>query len=323
MISNPPELAVVLMVDQQRARGALALQSILAQSMIAEMEVLLFDRAHAERGPLPGADHPQVRLFDLPRSIGFGAARAQAVELACAPLVAFVEEHVTAFPGWAEAVCQAHQGPWVGVGPEVHFANPGQGDSDLVDLRCQGPWSPPAKEGETPLIRGQNSSFRRDVLLRYREQLPLLLNSDRLLIKKLMRDGYRCYMAPAAKVAHASESRLRTFCRGGYLGGVLHIASQAQYFQWTTARRLAYMGAALLLPVLGPSRIIAAATRRHPALLGKMLRNLPSLVLIDVYSAAGFWRGLSQGVGDSAEAFLEYELNQYRGIAGITEAGEP
>ena len=60
-----PRMTVLLMVDQQRERGAHCLQSILAQSNIDEIEILLYDNAAETNGPLAGSEHPSVRVLAI------------------------------------------------------------------------------------------------------------------------------------------------------------------------------------------------------------------------------------------------------------------
>ena len=167
-MSDGPAVSVIVMVDGQRERGARCLQSILSQSIIDEMEVLLLDFAPPDTPPMRGSEHPSVRVVRMGDTIEFGGARALGVQMARAPIVAFLEEHVIARPGWAEALVRAHRGGWAGVGPEVHNPMPGYGISDAIFVVGYGTWAPPLAPGETELIPSQNSSFRRDVLLSVR-----------------------------------------------------------------------------------------------------------------------------------------------------------
>src|SRR5688572_8422869 len=88
-----PRMSVVLLVGGQRARGARALRSVIEQSPVDALEVLLLDLGWRDHAPLDGSDHPGVRVLRLDPGIGFGAARARAILEARAPIVAFLEEH--------------------------------------------------------------------------------------------------------------------------------------------------------------------------------------------------------------------------------------
>jgi hypothetical protein len=119
-----PDLSVILVLGARRDRAAGALWSLLVQSVVERMEILLFDLAPGEPPPLPGSEHPAVRLSRLPPETLFSTAKAHGIRSAAAPVVAFVEEHCRVHPGWAAALLAAHEGPWAAVGAEVHNGNP-------------------------------------------------------------------------------------------------------------------------------------------------------------------------------------------------------
>ena len=129
-------MTVILMVDRRRERGARALRSLLEQSCIGQLEVLLIDLAGRQAKPLAGSDHPAVRRVFLPHGTGYGDAKARGVALARAPIVTFFEEHCVAAAGWAEAILKAQDGPFAGVGGEAHDATAGLGMTEFVALMC-------------------------------------------------------------------------------------------------------------------------------------------------------------------------------------------
>ncbi|MGH9361855.1 MAG: glycosyltransferase family 2 protein, partial [Thermoanaerobaculia bacterium] len=134
-------MSVVLLVDQQRERGARCLSSVLAQSIVDRLEVLLLDLGGAAAGPLPGSEHPRVCVLRLPPTMSFGALQAEGVLRARAPIVAFLEEHCVALPGWAEALVLAHEGPAAAVGGERHNPTPWRSLAQFIHLLDHGPWS--------------------------------------------------------------------------------------------------------------------------------------------------------------------------------------
>ncbi len=60
--SDAPALSVILVIGGQRERERRALQSLLGQSAIDRMEILLYDLGPVDCPPIPGSDHPRVRL---------------------------------------------------------------------------------------------------------------------------------------------------------------------------------------------------------------------------------------------------------------------
>ena len=74
--SEVPALSVILVIGGQREREARALQSLLEQSAIDRMEILLYDLGPVDCPPIPGSDHPRVRLTrQTPGRFARGRAR--------------------------------------------------------------------------------------------------------------------------------------------------------------------------------------------------------------------------------------------------------
>ena len=307
-----PRISAIVMTDRQRQRGEKCLRSILGQSVIKDMEVLLLDFAPATVRRLPSSHHPAVRLVRLNHAIGFGCARALAVRMARAPIVAFFEEHVAARPGWAKAILRAHAGGWAGVGPEVHNLTSGQGLSDLIFLAGYGDWAPPLAAGESRLIPGQNSTFKRDVLLRYGPELDRLLEADTLLQWRMCADGYRLYHAPEAKIEHASEGSLRTLMFGYYLV-MRHFAPlRAELYHWPPLKRALRLILAPLGPFYRSARLLWGLASRRSSFFWKALAGIWAIIGAHLGGAAGEAVGLLAGVPVHDRRFLIYEMNADR-----------
>ena len=307
-----PRLSVIVMVDKERRRAEVCLQSILGQSRIDDMEVLLLDFAPASVPPLTASFHPAVRLVKLDYSIGLGRARGLAVRMARAPVVAFLEEHVLVRPGWAEAMLRAHTGGWAGVGPEVYNPTPGLGVSDLIYLTGFGDWVPPLAPGESRLIPGQNSAFKREVLLAYDSELDRLLEADIFLQWRMRADGYRLYHAPDAQIEHSSEGSLRTLILGYYLVMRNFAPFRAEFYHWSPLRR----ALRLLLTPLGPfyrsARLLWGLALRRSPYFWKAVMGVWAVFGAHLGGAAGEAVGLLAGVPVNDRRFLIYEMNAER-----------
>jgi hypothetical protein len=334
----PPELTVVLVVGERRERAAAALASVLAQDGAA-IEVVVCDCApHAP--PLPsgvagtsglsavsvgfadpgagggaeaaGAGHPAVRRVALPPGTTYAAAKALGVRLAAAPVVAFLEEHCRVYAGWAAALVAAHRGPWAGVGAEVHNANPGVARSRTVALMNYHPWLAPAPRREHDMLPGHNSSFKRGVLLAYGDRLEALLRAEIALHTRLVRDGHRLLLEPAARFEHLNDSRLASVLHSCFLFHRCYGPSRAEALGWSARRRAAYVAATPLVPLYFLARLLLVLARRRPRLLPAALGGAPFMLLVQAASAAGQAAGLLRGLGDAELRFTRYELNAYR-----------
>ena len=114
-----------------------------------------------------------IRALNYPRRAGIVAARA--------PIVALTEDHCFPAPDWAEALLRAHQGLWAAVGPAVALANPQRYRAWTNYLLQYGPWVQPTKGGEISDLPGHNSSYKRELLLEYGDELSHLLVADTVL----------------------------------------------------------------------------------------------------------------------------------------------
>ena len=312
MTDERPALSVVVLVDRQRARGAKALASVLEQDLIQQIEILLLDLASRDAPSLPGADHPSVRVIPHPRGGSFGCARAEGVRLARAPIVAFVEEHCVVFPGWARALVSAFQGPYVGVGGEVHNGSPGQGISDAVALMTYPQWLPPARRSESMLLAGNNSAYRRDVLLAYGRRLPALLGTELLLQWQLHRDGHRVLVDPAVKFAHTNETALRENCAVTFYWNRVCAPRRARLFRWSPVRAAVYVWLAPLIPWIRLGKLFIYFAGERPRYLRDVVRYAPVILGVQAAAVAGQTVGLLAGAGDAEVRFIEYELNANR-----------
>ena len=309
-ITNPSEtvLSVVLVVGEKRRNAVYALQSILQQSLINRIEVLVVDCGDADITPLPGSDHPSVRVLHVLQQVSFGEARAQAVQQARSPIVAFLEEHCTAFPGWAEALVSAHAGPWAGVGGEVYNATAGKGISDAIYLMGYIHWTPPAKRGEDPLLASHNSSYKRKVLLSYGDSLPILLISEPVLQWKMCADGHRLFVEPEVKFMHINESKLSSL-RGYFWWNCCFGYTRSKVFGWSKLKRTAYCVYSPVAPWLRVARMFVYIMRNKSERLWAFLCNMPLILAIQYYCTLGQVIGIIFGPGEAETHFTEHELN--------------
>jgi GT2 family glycosyltransferase len=308
----PPDLSVILVVGERRDRAVVALASVLSQEAVDRLEVLLLDLAPGEPPPVPGSAHPAVRTVRLPPDTLFSAAKALGVARASAPAVAVLEEHCWAYPGWAAALIEAHRGPWAAVGAEVHNGNPSTPLSRTIAIINYYPWMAPARRAEHAMLPGHNSSFKRDVLLAYGNELGELLRAEIVLHVRLHRDGHRLLLEPAAKFAHVNESTLRSAGLGRFLWNRCYGPMRARTFGWPLARRAFYVLATPLVPVYSLVLLVSRLSRLRPDLVRPALAAAPQILALQLVSALGLALGLLFGIGNAEARFSLYEMNEYR-----------
>src|SRR5689334_11511163 len=111
MPSNP-ELTAAIVVGNNRARAQVSLDSLYAQSAADRLEIVVIDLGPLEVSPLETSTRVKTQYVRLGPGKSWGHGRAQAVRLATTSIVAFIEDHATADPRWADAVARAFHGQW-------------------------------------------------------------------------------------------------------------------------------------------------------------------------------------------------------------------
>jgi hypothetical protein len=309
-----PDLTAVVLVQYQRERCARALNALLAQSLIDRMEILLLDFATRDRPPVSGSEHPAVRIIPVESTLGYGGALTVAVDEARAPLVAFVEEHVIVLDGWAQALVDAHKKPCAAVCGEVRPGDLGRPLAERIEMVSRHQWSPPARRGESDVLRWQNVCYKRASLMRYRDKLPLYLGSEAILFRQLRNDGERLLIEPAARLIHDHELSWKGFLRGSFHSARLSAASSVEAREVGIVGRLTQTARHLLGAARWPL-ILWRRTRSLPhsdQWLPIFYRNLPAVFQYYSVHAVGGFLGVLIGKADSDREFLFYELNEGR-----------
>lgn len=302
----------MVVVGELRERAADCLASLLDQNLGERLEVLLVDVAGAGAPPVRGSDAPQVRVLVRPPATTFAQARAVAVRTARGAVVAFLEEHSLALPGYGEALLRAHAGPFAGVGPAVVNANPGVGRSDIAGLLAYGHFHPGCARGEVEFLPGHNSSFKRAALLDLGGDLEFLLRADLVLHGRLRRLGHRLLLEPAALLAHRNEVTLALRVRGIFFWYRTYAVVRAAEGRWSAARRACYVAATPVLPLYFLTHFARFVARERRDQLALLLRQVPYTLAAMLAGAAGQALGLVLGPGDSEARFSRFELTAPR-----------
>jgi hypothetical protein len=300
-----PDLAAILIAGELRERAGRSLRRLLAQTIIDRMEILVADLC-PEAGPLSGADHPPVRSLALPRDAYYCQAQSAALHAARAPIVAFIEDHSYASPGWAEAVLDAFA--WDRVAAVNYTFTPAASGylSRSILMAEYGYWMTPHPGGAVRFASSTNIAYRRELLLKY---LPdeAAFEAEFLLHRALEADGRRIVVAPGALVAHESWSRLGDACLANGANKRALGARRAALGNWSVPRKTLMALAMAAMPAFGILRL-ARSLRHRPALWGTFLAGLPIVASIYTYSAVSEAMGYLFGPGRSREEFRAREL---------------
>lgn len=314
MTSTPPLLTVVLVIGDEGTRRGLerTMHSLRCQCIIDRMEVLVMDCSAPGSAPLAGGDHPSVRTIRLPREhTTLAQARAQGVRQARAPIVGFLDEHSFAMAGWAEALVEAHRGPWAGVGGEIYNSASGRGLADPIYLMGHGAWMPPVPSGEAELLPSHDTCYKREIILQYGDELPDLLMAEPVLMRRLRLDGHQLYVDPNVKSMHGYTVNPLTLV-AFYAWSRCFAASRAKVFRWSPVRRLIFALMSPLIPVVRALRLFRYLVRARRSSLPTFIVGLPVILLAQAGAAVGEGLGMLFGLGEAERLFTQSHLRGLR-----------
>jgi Glycosyl transferase family 2 len=239
-------------------------------------------------------------------------ARSTGIQHARATVVVLTEDHCFPMPNWAQALLEAHQGPWVGVGPVVGLANQQSLQVWASFFIQYAAWMKPSQGGRVADIPGHNSSYKKDILLQYGDRLEMMMDFEYVMHQDLQRRGYQLYTERRAEVYHLFMTEFRASQRENFTIGRLLAATRAHYLPaW---KRLAYVMTTPLLPALRTWRILKEIWNFgwQKELLPGLL---PWLLLGLSISASGELTGYLIGKGAAQRTTLDLDFHRDRFIS--------
>ena len=308
------KLTVLLIAGNRRERVANALASVLKQTLIDQIEVLVLECGDANPVPVPGQDHPRVRTVSFPAPVAAGRVRAEAVQMARGPIVAFLEEHAEAGPGWVEAILKAFDdNNWAAVGPEISNGSTSIGNSDALSL-CYYPLSRfPAKRQELEWLPFHNTAYRREAVLEHRNELERLFSPEILLQWQLRRDGRHLLLEPECKITHYFEAGITSVWLQEVTLERVFIANWAELSHWPVWKHVVRACSTPLIPIVRPLKLLRIVLQYRRNMLGHYLLSLPFMIVSTYMAGAiGEFLGLIYGARDGDALNLKYSISDHR-----------
>ncbi len=239
-------------------------------------------------------------------------AKALGVREARAPYVASAEDHCYPEPEWAALLLAAHREGWAAVGPTMCNANP-RGMVSWAGLYLNyGCCLAPATAGEAGGLPWHNTSYRRDLLLEYGEELPRLLSVEGLLLEDLRARGHGLYFEAAARTSHVQITRFSSWVLHAFWGGRLFGSTRAWRQRWPWWRRMVYACGSPLIPLVRLRRTLPKfyGTGRRAL----VPRVLPALLSGLIPHAIGEAAGYALGAGDAEQRYSFYEMRRRKHV---------
>ena len=239
----------------------------------------------------------------------FAEAQAIGVRAATSPIVAFTEDHSFPDPDWAENLVYAYRKGWAAVGPEVANGNP-RSLISWTNLAIEyGKWLAPADSNVVNHLPGHNSSYKRDILLRYGNKLGTWLEAESILHWDLTSKGYKLWLESSARTAHQNFSDFFWSIRLRFCCGMVFAASRVR--TWSRVMRFVYFCGSPLIPFVRLYRIMREL--RRPGRPRRLIpRMAPLLLLFLVCDGFGEMVGYAFASGKAVMRLTEMEFHRER-----------
>src|SRR5262245_58933075 len=218
-----PRLTAVMLMPGSFSTLTASLSSLTRQTIKDRIELVLVHtpdfESSIDRSACGGFQ--SVKFVRIERMPTVAAGFVAGVAAASAPVVALVEDHVFLHPQWAERVVDAHSQACAAVVPRMTNGNPASVASWASFLMCFNEPFAMRADGPVESGPGHNTSYKRDVLRSYCDDLQPLYQSERNLHYRLRRDGHRILGAPGAELAHVNISIPRKVLAHAFYGGAV------------------------------------------------------------------------------------------------------
>lgn len=305
-----PLLSVIVVVRELSENFLLLLEFLRAQTAAPFLElVLVFSTTDKmDLSSISGfgfCDRKNVLLKDIS---DLGKAKAAGVTAASASLIVFVEDHSYPAPDWAAVLIKAHQENEVAaVGPVVLNANPGSAVSWGCYLCFYSEWMAEENQENIQHLPGNQSSYRKDILLAYGDRLVDKLQAESLLHWELVSRGERLRLDSAARVYHLNFSRLTPILMEYFYASRVFAAGRSE--QWSIIRRMIFFFGSFLLPWIRTFRVL---NRFQSARLPNFVffKALIPLFLSFMSGAKGEACGYAAGFGKAIDKLENIEKNR-------------
>ena len=307
-----PYISISMIIGVQRERAERALASVLTQDALDHAEVLLFDTAHGQFPPLAGSRHPAVKVIPMDASLPFSRMLVIGIERSRGEIVAFTEDHVIRPSGWLRTLVSEFHEPYAAVGGEPFNLNPGSGLSDITDLVNYRDFHDLLSPHLTTLMPGHNSAYRREILLSFGSQLPMLIGCEPLLSQAMSQRGCKMLLHPGASYHHENIEYVSMIFDCTYHWNRCFGAWRAEMEHWGLRLRLLQLLKTPLIPIVRYVQLFHYLVQYERSRLRLFVLQSTPILLIHTAAALGIAAGCLAGVGNSDRMFGSLELNHSR-----------
>ncbi|MGI8470334.1 MAG: glycosyltransferase family 2 protein [Pyrinomonadaceae bacterium] len=241
------------------------------------------------------SEFPFARHIILPADATLPELRARGIFESNGAIIALGEDICAFDSDWCREILKAHESKYSIVGGAVENAGKQNSLDWAVYFYDYGKYMPPNQARIIDALSEMNISYKREILERLRENYADGF-FETFINEELKRRGYELYLQPSAIVFHRKNYELRKVVSQFYHQARSFAARRV--FNFPFSKRLFFIAASLLLPVLLPVRVISRTIGKGRR-FGKLIISLPYLVILTSVWAFGEFCGYLNDEGTS------------------------
>ena len=305
---SKPLLSAIVVIPDTYETVRSTMKYLQAQTAAGQIEVVIvapsLQQIKLDESDLKCFQNWQVVEVGAVTSIG--TASLAGIRHANASIVALTEDHSFPDVHWAQIFIAGHQKPWAAIGPSMRNANPDNWLSWADFYMAYGQWAHPVQSGAVRHLPGHNSSYKRDVLLKFGNKLEYLIQAESILHRHLKAEGLTLLLEAGTCTSHLNFTTWSQWLPVQYYSGRVFAATWSK--TWSLPRRLVYTAGSPLIPLIRLWRIMRDILRRQSAAFA--LRLLPILIAGLIFNGFGQMAGYATGVNDAIEKITKYEFHR-------------
>ena len=306
--STEPALSAIVVIPDSYDTVRCTMGHLQVQTAVEQIEIVFVGPTHKQLG----LDESELECFHSWQVVEVGVVTSKArgfvagIRQAHAPIVALTEDHSFPDANWAELMIAAHQQPWAAVGPSMKNGNPNTMLSWADFYQAYGEWTHPILSGPVRLLPGHNSSYKRDILLSYGNQLESLMEAENVLHRNIRAQGYELLLESKTCTSHLNFVTWSSWLPKRYYTGRQVASTWSKTWSWP--RCLLFTIASPLIPWIRLWRIQRNVRRGQPTSF--LLLLMPISIVGQLIEGIGYMMGFAAGPGDSIEKVEKYEYHR-------------
>jgi len=308
--SETPALSAIVVIPDTYDTVRNTMKHLQAQTTARQIEIVIVKLTRLQIGLDESDLEPfhSWQIVEVEEVSSIGQGFTAGIRKARAPIVALTEDHSYPDERWAELFIAAHKQPCAVVGPRMCNGNPGSMLSWADFYQAYGEWTHPVSPGPVRHLPGHNSSYKRDIILAFGNELETLMEAESVLHRHLRAKGYELYLESGTCTSHLNFDTWSAWIPARYYTGRQFASTWAHSWSWP--RRLLFTAASPLIPWVRLWRVQSRVRRGQTTEF--LLRLLPIMLSGLLVEGVGHMLGYAAGAGDASEKVGRYEFHRIR-----------